>query len=697
MRRQSEFERREKKIEKTRAVYEDSIKKQGRLFDTSGKEYDDRVGHLCNINWKNVPLSLALSHGAPKHILTKALESNEDKNETISQALIQAIKKNDIQTVKLFALHRYTIPELELEKFCKILMQGNNKKIINAILDHFDREKYIKPNLWQIILDLGIEYDCAEQILRKLDKMCQMRNIPTSRIHDFYTSLQHYNCNNERERLKPWSCFKQVHKTNITEPLNPQIDLEDVLPIILNLIINPTGRDESDSVTREINTVLVVLVDKLKESGVLWECIPTLVGSGREQTRCIPDEYDYVLKFIEMVKHLDVSYNRINYEGKITIKSLLPTDIHKEELEFLEKENMIDNERFYDRLLQKLNSNKQAVIEGCRDQDIDIVDISFKKGRSFLFMTITRRDDPFKINVDLVPAFPFKDKIELPYHYHHFGTIERHYVTIKSEFAKSKYNISFSEIEIKIMEQLPKDVKMAYKLAKALRNCYIVKRVIRKLVNLGIVCNLEDLISSYMLKTCVLWITRKGVRYHDNCLGYCIDIYKQLQEFVEQGEILNFFLQGVEGISLPRTLFVCHRQKKDPRLACCRQKEAILLVVKEILSVIERHSEQIRKGNLPNIDHSHVIDIPTPKIKMYKKIRSRQSNAAQSEENIFIPNGLSSDSSIDLEQHMAPSCRKLPTHGSETRRINNKLDTDIELASLNSSDGPIINENTTLL
>ena len=107
-----------------------------------------------------------------------------------------------------------------------------------------------------------------------------------------------------------------------------------------------------------------------------------------------------------------------------------------------------------------------------------------------------------------------------------------------------------------------------------------------------------------------------------NILDYCIDIYKQLQVFVEQGEILNFFLRGVEGISWPRTLFVCHRQKRDIRLACCRRKEAILLVVKEILSEIQSLSKQFRKDPPHNPYHPQVIESPTKKKEKTQNIMS---------------------------------------------------------------------------
>ena len=639
---------------------------------------------------------MALSHGAPKHILTKALERNEDKNESVCQALTRSLRSSDIQTVQLYTSikHSYRIPDSELEKCCKILMQENNKEITNRILDHFDRENYIQPNIWQIIFNLGIEYDCAKETLSKIDEMCQKRNIPISGIYDFYTSVQHRYHFNEHEILKPWTSFKQIQKTNITEPLDPHVQSEDVLQIIKDLLNNNPGNDESDSVTREIKILLGVLVHMLKNSGVLWECIPTLVGSGREKTRCIPDEYDYVLKFVKMVNYLDVSYNRINHEGKVTIKSILPNRYRKE-LESLEEKNMIDNERFYDTLLCKLNSDKKAVLEDCHDQGINIVDIMYKKGRSFLFMTITRRDDPFKINVDLVPAFPFKDNVELPNHSSDIGTIDQHFMTLKSEFAKSKYNVSFSEIELKLIKQLPNTVKMAYKLAKALRNCYIVKRVIPKLIDLGIAYDLEDLISSYMLKTCLLWISRDGVKDHDNSLDYCIDIYKQLQVFVEQGEILNFFLRGVEGITWPRTLFVCHRQKRDTRLACCRRKEAILLVVKEILSEIQSHSKQFRKDPPHNPYHPQVIESPTQKRQKRKMLR--QSNEDERDKDRTTPSGSSNDVSINTGQNKALSYGKLQTRASKTKRTGNKPDITIEMASLSSSDEPIVNENTTML
>ena len=83
---------------------------------------------------------------------------------------MRSLRSSDMQTVTLYSSikHSYRIPDSELEKCCKILMQENNKEITNQILDHFDRENYIQPNIWQMIFNLGIEYDCAKETLSKI-------------------------------------------------------------------------------------------------------------------------------------------------------------------------------------------------------------------------------------------------------------------------------------------------------------------------------------------------------------------------------------------------------------------------------------------------------------------------------------------------------------------------------------------------
>ena len=200
-----------------------------------------------------------------------------------------------------------------------------------------------------------------------------------------------------------------------------------------------------------------------------------------------------------------------------------------------------------------------------------------------------------------------------------------HYITIKSEYAKSKFNLAFCEIENEIFCQLPENIRLGYKLAKAMRNRHIIQDILPKLQTLGVFHDLEDLISSYMLKTMVLFITKRKGPYE--CFGDYIYftrlIYTLLREFLQHNkEIPHFFLIPTPGIEFKRTLFACNRSLFQPQCYCCRKREAIILVCNEILKTMNifenftAKQEEERGGELEGeqlgMNQSDSLDAPMP-------------------------------------------------------------------------------------
>ena len=83
------------------------------------------------------------------------------------------------------------------------------------------------------------------------------------------------------------------------------------------------------------------------------------------------------------------------------------------------------------------------------------------------------------------------------------------------------------------MLALPDGIRYGYKLAKMMRNKYVMAPIGGKLLALGVVTNLEDLITSYMLKNCVMFLTQDLQQTDDVCASHyvtwAIQIYRQLE------------------------------------------------------------------------------------------------------------------------------------------------------------------------
>ena len=667
------IERRKKHIKQQRAKYDETIKNQANLLETSESEYVGRVGHLCNIKWAEAPLHIVMFHGAPTHILENALNIDDENNEKLLHSVIRAIRNTDWQTIKFFSGKSHKIPVLHVEKLVCILFQEGNEQIINAILDHFDRKNYLELHHWEMILRLAIKYDCPVETLNQIDRMTEKRGllITEQGLKEFYTKLlQHHMCickpsnallcnfliqtgidrhivifkrkiaslcqknklqtksyeallkhevlNSKLTRIvqthiresasgttnstngSPWSEFKNIHATDIKQQPGAEMELDEVLKIIHSTVTSAPSSKENASIKSDIEVLLRAIVDNLKATGVLWQCDSELVGSGKERTRCIPNEYDFILKFVELARLFDISFNKINHEGKITMKSDLPEEIMKK-IESLTVCNVLDNKRFYIDLLQRLNSTKNAVIELCKTYGILIENLRYNIGRSFLFMTVKLAKYPFKISIDLVPSFPFRETIALPKHTKLQSSPQQQYITIKSDFAKSKFNISYSHFEQDLFQGtdlVSEKLKMGYTFAKCMRNYYVIKPTIKKLHDLSIFYDLEELIPSYMLKTCVLWMTRHKIKKYEHYADYCYDIFRQLKEFMEIGEVPNFFMRNIGNVELSRSLFQCQRQRRDTILACCRRKEGIVLVTNQILEVLISEVSQDKRDSI---------------------------------------------------------------------------------------------------
>ena len=146
------------------------------------------------------------------------------------------------------------------------------------------------------------------------------------------------------------------------------------------------------------------------------------------------------------------------------------------------------------------------------------------------------------------------------------------------------YQLGFSVVENSLLCNIPIYIREGYRYAKAMR-CASVLSTVKEL---EIVNNFEDLITSYMLKTSLLFLTQHLINKdnHDhstNPIDWAIKIYERLQEFLESdGRIPHFFLNN-SNLGDGDCLFKIDTSQIYVRL---RERDNMLLAINKIVSVL---------------------------------------------------------------------------------------------------------------
>ena len=243
--------------------------------------------------------------------------------------------------------------------------------------------------------------------------------------------------------------------------------------------------------------------------------------------------------------------------------------------------------------------------------------LNFQIGRSYSFIHVVWKGERYQnlnIKIDIVPAFPFTDKISISsIHDQRSEKDSNNYISIKSEFAKAKYTLSLSMWENELILGLPEPIRLGYKLAKAMRNNACLAPIIPLLIKLGVCHDTEDLITSYQIKTCLFFVLGRDKKSRGRMIRLCtcqnaqmdyqpiddrnfvewaIAIFRKMRWFITKAEnraIPHFFLEQrvfIENTPFRKTLFSCDRKFGDIELICCRKQKAMVLVIDQILRIL---------------------------------------------------------------------------------------------------------------
>ena len=293
------------------------------------------------------------------------------------------------------------------------------------------------------------------------------------------------------------------------------------------------------------------------------KCHHVLVGSAAEGTRCLmPNEYDFLIVFDELLKHFNV--NEIGNEFTIITNKDVPfalrSKIHGILKSYNDHQHLLCaiglKEHLNEIIYRTLNKDTQSIWTPLQmpndglvcEHDIKLspdmrltIDPSgfYTRNKRFSTINLLWRGNIYKhmrICIDIVPSFKRNIPNLLPSHCLLSQSAHLHIIVCGYPI---NYQLGFSVVENLVMKNLPEHVRLGYRYAKGMR-CSLVLSGVKGLEHID---NFEELISSYMLKTCVLFLTKRTS--NRSCpIYWAIRIYDQLYEFVIRGAIPNFFVEG---------------------------------------------------------------------------------------------------------------------------------------------------------
>ena len=166
-------------------------------------------------------------------------------------------------------------------------------------------------------------------------------------------------------------------------------------------------------------------------------------------------------------------------------------------------------------------------------------------------------------------------------------------------FSSNRGIICVSLIENEIIKSIPETIRRAYRLAKAVRISGLLRPIFPQLIALGMTDDIHNTIRSYMLKTCIFYLTHNASNIRHLCsdrICWTIAIYELLRRCLIAGGFNEYFGNEANDIEL----FKCENKLGDNyahRYLCCRQRKGRLLIVARILDVLREYRTHIHELN----------------------------------------------------------------------------------------------------
>ena len=363
--------------------------------------------------------------------------------------------------------------------------------------------------------------------------------------------------------------------------------------------------DEAKFVQENIHDLVKLLLKKIAEKDPRFEAVAILSGSVSESTKIdLPDEFDYIcclqnFDLITTVDESDLDKHPCFASLVRTNGGQIPQRKDEDYAEFFNgrflEQNAIST-HFY-QLIRKVVSDPDIWSRFTRLHFLQEPKVEKGKIHSLSVQWNGWLIKNMAVSIDLVPAVPKRHW--RPSQMQPDGCLlitkrdntERHEVESDQKLA-TLLRISFSETETRLLQNQSEEVRSGYKLAKYIIDLVPPLRVSRSDHTMN-VYNIDKrkLISSYMLKTCLLHLIEKNFNSGpliddrlpdtEKIQSWAFLIYQQLEKVLEATErklVPSYFFPEYSIIPVKLSYIDLHGEQR--RLFYCKMIKQMLEPVK---------------------------------------------------------------------------------------------------------------------
>lgn len=452
----------------------------------------------------------------------------------------------------------------------------NDPSIIKLLLNYKETDIHAKDCYG----DIPIVYAAAtgnSSTLKALYPLYKVDDILYKRLLSVANFNDHSDCFTEIKNLKGEELYRTVGKTKRVELSNRRYQEWLKIQIVAtakkekiegNLSSNlqrfydleRIRESENQKIKNEVTELLKRISKIIREKDEKFSFVPILSGSNAEGTKVgILDEVDFLCILERLSSCLQVTVE----ESEILPAYVkLRNNPRQTEYDFLLKE--INHDFF----LSANHVGKQFFIEFFKAMSATEVwkglhlawDNKYHiEGEKISTIILTWNGINYKcteISIDLVPTFVIEKKVKLSsslqkiaQYFDISDTLQQTLVVAKqandgfNERQDLLWRYSFSNLETNILQRLPEHARSGYKLVKFIRDARICPLIAQPVYY----------VSSYLLKTCLLYVVLDELKNNEDYLetiddrGWGLKILSKLQNFMEtKGNVPHFFYEQVE-------------------------------------------------------------------------------------------------------------------------------------------------------
>ena len=552
-------------------------------------------------------------------------------DDIFKRAFNQGCESNIIRTLdRIWRRCNKQNSTLELLKKYNALLSG----LLNH--DEADKEDLGKMCLYTLMKHGLLEFDkdvfqlihthfpAVEHKLQSLKEYLKKR-MPTDPDTRKYYFEYLFSKDDTSDSYKSWHIHKsQLSSRHSFSKLPEKHDYtiqQNIIQAVDSNLKDENALDESCKVQEAVDSFMKNLCNVVNHREKWLTVERTLVGSSFENTRVFsPNEYDFFLAFLELSAHFEITFLD-SFVIYVLKKGLTPMQKIKDLLDEYDGQFFLNPDRLkYEinetirgimrddvRSIWKPLQNSPQIQTGmcnvpdgfvvlCDDSRLSIDPIGYFTSRGkFATISLIWRGIHYKhlpITIDIVPGFMHEhSRFELLNHNYLKDNVKLHIVAYGSPIG---FQMNPTLHEGNILRAIPKEIRLGYQYAKAMRRTSVLQNTKSK-TELQNINNYEDTLTSYMLKQSVLALTQNADKLkersysntsqNDECtaIQWTKSMYEQLREFLVNHKRIPQIMcnpDNIEGKECVFKLDFVHFNVRNRELKC------IVAMIDRILEVL---------------------------------------------------------------------------------------------------------------